>query len=215
MNLFRAVTFATAITAVVAPAGAAFAAPSADAASKLVQGSVDDALKILKDPDLQGRGQRGARWGRLREVSDRAFDWAAMSQRSLGIHWRKLNKKQRNRFVSTFKELLAGHYLGQIDRFSGKERLEFKGTGSTPEGVEVKMQLITASREKVPLHFFVDERPKVYDVSIEGVSIANHYRGVFNRQLVNGDFDKLMKKLERKIARKRKKLSEADAKAGN
>ncbi|MEO1334260.1 MAG: ABC transporter substrate-binding protein, partial [Myxococcota bacterium] len=163
------------------------------------------ALKVLKDPSLQGKKNRKSRWSQLRKVSDDAFDWSSMSQRSLGVHWRKLNASQRERFVTTFRELLASHYLGQIDRFTGKERLEFKGTGETPEGTEVKMVLMTASREKVPLHFFVDERPKVYDVSIEGVSIANHYRGVFNRQLTNGDFDSLMKKLERKIARKKKK----------
>lgn len=187
------------------------AAADADSASQLVRGSVDAALKILKDPTLQGRPKRTARWGQLRAVSDEAFDWAAMSRRSLGVHWRKLNKAERERFVQTFKELLASHYLGQIDRFTGKEKLEYAGTNKTPEGIEVKMLLVTASREKVPLHFFVDERPKVFDVSIEGVSIANHYRGVFSRQLINNDFNTLMKKLERKIARRAKKLNKADA----
>ncbi len=182
------------------------AAADPEPASKLVRESVDAALVILKDPKLQGREQRAARWAKLREVSDRAFDWEKMSQRSLGVYWRKLDTKQRARFVTTFKELLASNYLGQIDRFSGKERLEFKGTAETPAGTEVKMRLITGSRENVPLHFFVDDRPKVFDVSIEGVSIANHYRGVFKRQLANNDFDTLMKKLERKIARKKKRL---------
>ena len=208
--------YAQALTvAVVITAGPAVSHAAADteAASKLVQGSVDSALKILKDPALQGRAQRKTRWDQLRKVSNEAFDWTAMSQRSLGIHWRKLNKKDRERFVTTFRELLASHYLGQIDRFTGKEKLKFKGTGETPEGVEVKMELVTGSRETVPLHFFVDARPKVYDVSIEGVSIANHYRGVFNRQLTNGDFNTLMKRLERKIARKKKKLEAADKKA--
>ena len=209
MKFFSLPAFAAATVLVAGPA-VATAATEADGATRLVQGSVDSALKILKDPALQGRQQRKARWGQLRSVSDEAFDWAAMSRRSLGVHWRKLKKGQRDRFVKTFKELLASHYLGQIDRFTGKEKLEYAGTGKTPEGTEVKMLLVTASREKVPLHFFVDERPKVFDVSIEGVSIANHYRGVFNRQLINNDFDTLMKKLERKIARRAKKLNKAD-----
>ena len=204
-----------AVAAITMVAPAAHAAADTDAAANLVKGSVDAALKVLKDPKLQGRSNRPERWAELRRVSDEAFDWSTMSQRSLGIYWRKLDQGQRKRFVLTFRELLASHYLGQIDRFSGKEKLEFKGTGTTPEGVEVKMLLVTASREKVPLHFFVDERPKVYDVSIEGVSIANHYRGVFNRQLTNGDFEKLMKKLERKIARKKERIEQGDAKAAS
>lgn len=211
MKLMNAFAIAIATVFIVQPA--AVLAADTEAASKLVQGSVDAALKILKDPGLQGRKKRTERWAELRQVSDRAFDWSAMSQRSIGVHWRKLDNAERERFVTTFKELLANHYLGQIDNFSGKERLEFKGTSETPEGVEVKMVLVTASRETVPLHFFVDDRPKVYDVSIEGVSIANHYRGVFNRQLTNGSFDALMKKLERKVARKKRRLEKDDANA--
>ena len=206
MRLSCAITLA----AVVAASPLTSHAADGEAAANLVRGSVDSALQVLKDPALQGRANRKARWAQLRQVSDRAFDWAAMSRRSLGVHWRRLNDKDRQRFVSTFKELLASHYLGQIDRFTGKEKLEYKGTGETPEGTEVKMVLVTASRETVPLHFFVDERPKVYDVSIENVSIANHYRGVFNRQLTNGDFASLMKKLERKIARKKKRAEKKD-----
>ena len=206
MKLVSAIALATTVAATPMISSAA----EGDAAANLVRGSVDSALKVLKDPALQGRANRKARWTQLRKVSDRAFDWAAMSRRSLGVHWRRLDEGQRGRFVSTFKELLASHYLGQIDRFTGKERLEYKGTGQTPEGAEVKMVLVTASREKVPLHFFVDGRPKVYDVSIENVSIANHYRGVFNRQLTNGDFASLMKKLERKIARKKKRAAKKD-----
>ncbi len=207
MRLFHA-----SVVAAVLAAGPidAHAADEASAAAQLVRGSVDDALKVLKDPSLQGRAKRKARWGQLREVSDRAFDWSAMSQRSLGVHWRKLNPAQRERFVTTFRELLATHYLGQIDRFTGKEKLEYKGTEKTPTATEVRMVLITASREEVPLHFFVDERPKVVDVSIEGVILSNHYRGVFNRQLVNNDFDTVMKKLERKVARKKKRAEKAD-----
>ncbi|MCB9654654.1 MAG: ABC transporter substrate-binding protein [Deltaproteobacteria bacterium] len=172
---------------------------SADAVVDRVRASVDRALEILRDPKLQGKAHTAERHTRLRAVSDEMFDWTRMAQKSLGVHWRKLSDKDRTRFTTTFKELLAKYYLDQIDRFQGQEEVLFKGTGNASEGdTEVKMTLVTSSKEEVPIHFFVDAHQKVVDVSIEGVSIANHYRGTFDRLLVNGTFDDMMKKLERK-----------------
>lgn len=196
-----------------AAATPAVAAVDQAEAAKMVKASVADALKVLETPALQGKANRRARHAKLREVSNKAFDWRAMSQRSLGSHWRGLDEKQRERFADTFVELLATHYLRQIDRFSGKETVEYVGVAKNPEGIEVKMKIVLASREEVPIHFFVKEDMKVFDVSIEGVSIANHYRGSFDRLLVNNDFEALMKKLERKVAFQKKKQAEADAAA--
>lgn len=201
------------ITATLLLPAAARAGVDAEKAAELVKKSVGDALEVLEDPKLQGKANRTDRHAKLREVSDRVFDWRAMSQRSLGAHWRKLDEAQKKRFADTFVELLATHYLRQIDRFSGKEKVEYVGTAKNPEGVEVKMKIVLASREEVPIHFFVGDSMEVFDVSIEGVSIANHYRGSFDRLLVNNDFDTLMKKLERKVAFMKKKQDQADEEA--
>lgn len=193
-----------------APTAHAEAEVDADRATEIVRGSVKKALQVLENPKLQGAENRSARFSKLRSVSDDVFDWREMSQRSLGVHWRKLDDAQKERFTTTFEDLLANHYLKQIDRFSGQEKVKYVGTEDSTEGVVVKMKIITKSREQVPIHFFVGEDMKVYDVAIEGVSIANHYRGSFNRLLVNEDFETMMKKLERKV-RIEKKLAERQA----
>lgn len=206
--------FALPLAALLMPAAAAAAAEVDDKkAAAMVQKSVADALAVLEDPALQGKAKRRPRHAKLRKVSDEVFDWRAMSQRSLGSHWRELDEAQRTRFADTFVELLATHYLRQIDRFTGKEKVEYVGVAKNPEGVEVKMKIVLASREEVPIHFFVGDKMRVFDVSIEGVSIANHYRGSFDRLLVNNDFETLMKKLERKVAFQKKKQDKADATA--
>jgi phospholipid transport system substrate-binding protein len=179
----------------------AFFAPrdlSAAGAVELVQRSVDRALEILRDPKLQGPENRDERHRRLRAVSDEIFDWGAMARRSLGVHWRNIGEEQRRRFIAVFEETLADYYLAQIDRFQGREQVELVGSSRTPAGTEVRMKLITQSREEIPIHFFVDERQRVFDVSIEGVSIANHYRGSFDRFLVNKTFDQLLDHLEQR-----------------
>lgn len=186
---------------------------TADQATQIIQSTVDQAVEVLRNPDLQGQENRLKRHGRLRKISDRVFDWSKMAQRSLGIHWRELNEAERKRFTQTFKEILAAHYLGQMDRFQGDEKVIHTGTEKADPGYAVKMLLRTPSRAKVPIHFYVGEDKEVYDVSIEGVSLTNHYRGTFNRQLVNGSFDQMMKRLEKKLAISQRVAEKAEEQA--
>lgn len=172
---------------------------TAEAATKIIRDTVDEAVAVLEDPALQGAENRVARHAKLRSISDEVFDWERMAQRSLGVHWRDLNDKQRKRFVTTFKELLASHYLGQMDRFQGEEEVQHVGTEESREGFVVKMKLVTPSRSWVPIDFYLGQDRRVYDVAIEGVSLSNHYRGSFDRLLVNSSFDEMMQKLERKL----------------
>jgi len=192
-------------------AAPSWASVSPDVATQLIQKTVDQAVAVLSDPELQGPQKRLKRHEKLRNISDEVFDWGAMAQRSLGVHWRNLNEEQRTRFRDVFKELLANHYLSQLDRFQGDEKVVHTGTEKAGEDVKVKMLLETQSRASVPIHFFVNGEKQVFDVAIEGVSLTNHYRGSFNRLLVNGSFDNMMKKLEQKLAVQRR--VEAQAKA--
>ena len=180
-------------------------------ATAIVRDSVSKALEVLEDPSLQGKSRRRERHARLRSLSNEVFNWRAMSQRSLGVHWRRLSEPQRTRFVDTFEELLANQYLRQIDQFSGKETVKYVATENTVDGTIVKMKIVTRSREEVPLDFLIGEGHRVFDVSIERVSIANHYRGSFDQLLVNNDFESMMHRLERKVAARRRRL-QADSK---
>lgn len=190
------------------------AAVGQDVATQLIQGTVDKAVAVLSDPSLQGADNRLERHAKLRKISDEVFDWGAMAQRSLGIHWRSLDAKQRTRFRDVFKELLAAHYLSQLDRFQGDEKVVHTGTEAAGKDVKVKMLLETQSRASVPIHFFVNDEKQVFDVAIEGVSLTNHYRGSFNRLLVNGSFDDMMKRLEQKLAVQRRVEAQAGSTEG-
>ncbi|MGF1510916.1 MAG: phospholipid-binding protein MlaC [Myxococcota bacterium] len=190
----------TAATLNAAAAASTQAAMTSEDATQLIKESIAEAVEVLSDPELQGKEHRVDRHLKLRGLSNKIFNWGAMAQRSLGPHWRGLNQDQRERFKTVFKEILAAHYLTQLDSFQGEERVVHEGTEPAGDGYQVKMTLITASRSTVPLNFFVNPDLKVYDVAIEGVSLTNHFRGSFNRLLVNGDFESMMKQLERKLA---------------
>jgi phospholipid transport system substrate-binding protein len=172
----------------------------ARAPKQVVQETVDAAFKILRDPALKKDAK--TRMSQLRETVDRAFDWEAMAQSSLGPPWRKLDDKQRREFVAVFKELLAQEYMDDIDRFQGSEQIQIKNSEKTGELESVNTVLITSSREQVPMNYTLQnfgKRWAVVDLSVEGVSLVNHYRETFSRFLANKQFSELMQQLKRKL----------------
>lgn len=176
---------------------------SADRPKQIVEETVDKVLKVLRDPKLQGAEHRQTRLDKIRDIANRVFDWEDMAKRSLGVHWRNLDKKQQQRFVDVFKGLLADRYMSDLDRFQGNEKVQVKDAQKLSEDVsKVNTVIVTHSGERVPIDYFMhpeDGTWRIHDFSVEGVSLVSHYRQSFSRYLVNKDFDSLVSRLEQKL----------------
>lgn len=193
----RAITWiGAAIVAVLVVAAAGPPAPE-----QLIRRGIDDVLEVLRDPATQPAAARAQRIARLRQVADRLFDWPEMSQRSLGPTWRTIDASQRKRFAEVFPDLLATAYLDDLDKFRGDERVAIERSTESGDHAEVYTIVVTHGGERVPMVYWLHRVAaawRVYDFSIEGVSLVNHYRESFTRFLVNHSFEELMERLERK-----------------
>jgi len=169
----------------------------------LIRKTVASAFAVLKDPALAGKERRGRRIAALRDIADRVFSWSEMARSSLGVRWRSLDERQQARFVDVFKDILAAEYMDDIDRFQGTETVTVDGSTVQGDEVVVRTTLVTASRERVPLDYRM--RPvkgapwMVVDLSIEGVSLVNHFRKTFNSALANMTIEQLIDRLERQL----------------
>ncbi len=178
----------------------ALAEPEEDTAD-LVRRKIDEVLSILRDPALRGSARRARRHQKILAVANTIFDWDEMARRSLGVYWRQASAAQRKRFVPLFREVLSNYYLDQMDNFAGEEKITVKGSSGSKEQQVVKTVLITQSRERMPIDYFLDKGAagwRVVDVSIEGVSLVNNYRSRFRQYLVNHTFDELLEHLVRR-----------------
>lgn len=164
----------------------------------LIRSAVEQALQVLRDPALKKPERRSERLARLRVIADQVFDWQEMAQSSLGAHYRRINDAQRAEFVAIFKDLIAGDYRDDLDRFMGDEHVLVKGVEARDELRLVKTVLVTHSREQVPLDYLMRRDGQTWravDFSVEGVSLVNHYRKSFARYLANHTFEELLAKL--------------------
>ena len=167
---------------------------------QLVERTIKAAFSVLRDDKLKSQSKERMR--ALRAAVDPAFDWDAMAKSSLGAPWRDLKDKQRTEFVSVFKELLAQRYMDDIDRFQGSEELNVTGAEQQGDWSLVKTVLVTSGRDRIPIDYQLHPSGtgwRVDDVSIEGVSLVNHYRSTFRQFLTNKSFDELMAQLRRKL----------------
>lgn len=189
------------IAALVAGVPAAYA--GTDSPRQVMKTTIDSAFAILKDPALAGRERRAQRIAELRRVADRTFDWSELARSSLGVKWRNLDETQRSRFVDVFKDVLAAQYMDDIDRFQGTETVTIDSV--VAEGNDdalVRTTLLTGSRERVPIDYrmrTIDGRWRVVDLSIEGISLVNHFRKTFTAALVNLTIEDLIIRLRRQL----------------
>lgn len=171
-------------------------------AESTIRKTIDDAFAVLKDKGLAGKDMRTQRIAALRTITDRSFDWPEMARGSLGAASRTLKGDQRAQFVEVFKSILSQQYMEDIDRFQGTETVAIEGSEPEGDDVVVRTTLVTSSRERVPMDYrmrVVSGRWLVVDLSIEGISMVNHFRKTFSQALTNMTISELIDRLKRQI----------------
>jgi phospholipid transport system substrate-binding protein len=179
-------------------------AQSSDPA-QVIRTSVDRVFEVLRDPALKKPEKRQQRLAKIRAIADGVFDWQEMAQSSLGVTYRKLNEQQRAEFVAVFKDLIAQEYMDDMDRFMGDEKVLIQRVEARGEQRVVKTVLLTHSRDKVPIDYFMHQAGGSWvarDFSIEGISLVNHYRNSFARFLANHTFEQLLERLRSRLPAK-------------
>jgi len=167
---------------------------------EIVVQTIDRGIKILEDPTLQGFDKFQERKKRLWDILTPVFNFKETSRRALGHHWKDRTDEERKEFVSVFTQILRDIYLGKTDTYSGGEFIYIREIVKGKRG-KVQTNFITSDQKKVVVNFSMrnfDGNWKVYDITIEGVSMVGSYRNQFNSILAKSSFDDLMDKLHKK-----------------
>jgi phospholipid transport system substrate-binding protein len=125
------------------------------------------------------------------------FDFVRMSQWVLGRHWRDATPEQRGRFVAEFRDLLVRTYSTALLNYTDQEIVVLP-VARKPGDEEVTVR--TEVRQKggapnVPIHYTFyrkNDAWKVYDVSIEGVSLVTNYRSVYATRIRDEGIEALL-----------------------
>ncbi len=148
---------------------------------------------------------------KLREMSERYFDFADMARSALGYHWRQLTPAQRNEFVPIFATFIQDAYLSKLEDYTvQKIREEAKSasinfTGEKfdgPDYAEVLSNLVLADqKDPIQVNYLVHRTAtgwRIYDLTIDAISVIANYRNQFRRVINDQGYDQLISDLKLK-----------------
>lgn len=168
----------------------------------LAKNTTQEVLAILRaDKDIQG--------GNVQKVYDLVeekvlphFDFNRMTQLAVGRHWNAATPKQKQALVKEFRSLLVRTYATSLTQFSNQS-VEFKPFSMPPGATEVTVQteVKQPGGKPIPIDYEMYKTAfgwKVYDVSIDGVSLVINYRSSFANTIRQSGIDGLISMLEAK-----------------
>ena len=154
-----------------------------------VKNLINEVLAILNNPALQAPDQRPRKVDLVEKAAARHFNYREMAKRCLGETWDTLNQGQQNEFVKNFSGLLKASFACRLDEFT-KAGVTYQPEILKSDQAEVPI-VILRPNDKIPVSFRMLKEPQgwmIYDLVIEGVSLADNYRGQFARIIKGGSF---------------------------
>jgi phospholipid transport system substrate-binding protein len=171
----------------------------AGAPTEAMKATVDEVLRIVRDPDLKQKNKSDERRHQLEKVVSARFDYTEMSRRALGAPWNQLTDQQKQEFVDLFRTLLTNSYADKIETYSG-EGVEYLNERMEKEYAEVRTKVLSGKTE-IPLDYRLINKAedwRVYDVVVDNISLVNNYRGQFTKILRASSYSDLVDQLRKK-----------------
>lgn len=171
----------------------------------LARDTTQEVLTILKqDKELQSGNQ--AKVYQLVEAKILPnFDFNRMTQLALGKHWARATAKQKQALVTEFRNLLVRTYSTSLTEFTN-QTVEFKPLTMKPadSDVTVRSEIRQPGGQPIPINYSMYKTAfgwKVYDVTIDSVSLVTNYRASFANTIRQQGIDGLIKTLADQSAR--------------
>ena len=176
----------------------ALTSDAAGSPQTMVMDTVARAVEVLSDRQMPQEARRK----KLLEVVAGHFDFADMARLSLGYHWRQLTPDQQQRFVQLFTAFIEEAYLNKLDEYQGQKIKYLESPALGPDRAEVKTLVIQPNgQEPINLDYQLKHdggQWKIYDVTVDSISITANYRNQFNHVINSQGFDALMRAMQAK-----------------
>lgn len=166
---------------------------------ELVKQAADKMLAKLKEERQVIDKQPGRIYELVSSIVLPHFDFETMAKRVLGKHWKDASETQRTRFTEEFRTLLVRTYAKSLTEYTDQQITYLPLKGDVKAGdVTVRSEVSQPGGFPIEITYGlhqVSSEWKVYDVTIDKVSLATNYRTSFSNEVRQGGIDKLIEKL--------------------
>ncbi len=169
---------------------------------KILKTSVNKVFSVLSDEELTMDQKKN----KVIEITHSVFGFPLMAKLSLGKkHWSQFNAEQRAEFTSLFTELFQDFYSEKICLFHDEKVLFDPPIIENEKKVQLPTVLLSNGKKISVLYkmFKTKNGWKVYDISIEGVSLVRTYRSQYHQVLKSDKIEGLLTKMREQKENKR------------
>jgi len=128
------------------------------------------------------------------------FDFAEMTDLALGNYKDEVSAEQKPTIVREFRQLLVRTYSSALLEYTDQELIYLPMEGSEADGnVVVRTEIEQAGGFPIPINYSLrlgDDGWKVFDISVDEVSLVTNYRSSFARAIKKDGVDGLIKTLQ-------------------
>ena len=166
----------------------------AGSATDQLGAGIDRVFTILADPELEGDTKLTQRRTAIVTVATEIFDFGEMAKRSLGPYWAQRTLAERGEFVRLFTLMVERSYISKVDQ-RGAGKMTVQGEHVDGEYAIVRTRLPLSSGREMPIDYRmhnIDDRWRVYDLTVDGISLVANYRAQFNKIIRASSYEALV-----------------------
>jgi phospholipid transport system substrate-binding protein len=159
---------------------------------------IERVFKILGDPELEGDAKLDQRRAAIIRVAGEIFDFGEMAKRSLGQYWTQRTLAERGEFVRLFTAAIEHSYISKVDQ-RGAGKMSVQGEHVDGEYAVVRTTLPLSSGQQMPIDYRmhnIDDRWRVYDLTVDGISLVANYRAQFNKIIRTSSYEALVQRFK-------------------
>lgn len=172
----------------------------ADDPMSVVKTTVNQALDVLRDTQTP----LAQRQDKLRQIVASTFDFTEMAKSALGYHWKQITPAQQQEFTQAFVAFIEDSYLSKINDYRGQQVAFLGMRNDGPQYAQVNTDIVQPNgKDAIHVNYRLLQKDgtwKIYDVTVDSISIIANYRNQFNRVMNNSGYDTLINDLKAKQA---------------
>lgn len=132
------------------------------------------------------------------------FDFVRMTRLAAGKDWHRATPKQKDMLVAEFRNLLVNTYANAFSRYQD-QTVEVMPVSPHPDAdkVTVRTLILKPGAQRIAVDYEMEKTAdgwKVFDLTVEKISLAIVYRSIFAQQVEQSGIEGLIKTLADKNA---------------
>jgi len=170
---------------------------------QVIQNTTEQMRTLIRQNSQTYKTDKTKFYSTVDEVLVPHFDVKYVAQLILGRNWRTASEDQRTHFQNAFKNMLVRGYADELLENNDSVKVEYRPVKLTDGQTDATVStLLQRAQVAQPTHIdfqvrLIDGDWKIYDVTIENISLVTNYRTQVGAEIKRTSLDDVIERMEK------------------